>query len=362
MREGARRLARAHRRVDPALLEEVVGDLRHARGEARVSREHGLTRLAPGKNLRRRRRQGGVAVPIIERVLAEPFRLELVIAVRKLGMRRLHGGDERRDNVALDAVGKMPRIGDVLEMMPAVGDFLVLGQRIADQRKGAQMRLQSLADRFRRRAAGLLLVVLQEIEHGLDRERLALHVKTQAGDGLVEQAMPGRGAGERFLMEKLFELFFELMRLFLADVIEPGAPARKRRLCGGCVQNRIVDAIELQLEEQELRRGVDDLAARVCVEFRADRVRDVAGVQEAGERHDAAEEILQLFVSRDGGPELLARAGALRQCGELAAIFCGKSGGFARRAREIGGEGRRVGAVVKISEIPFGQSVGGLNG
>jgi hypothetical protein len=47
------------------------------------------------------------------------------------GAHRLH---QRIDHLALDAVGEMARIRDVLEPAPAVGNFLVLGERVGDQR------------------------------------------------------------------------------------------------------------------------------------------------------------------------------------------------------------------------------------
>jgi hypothetical protein len=33
----------------------------------------------------------------------------------------------------------MAAVGDVLEAAPAIGDFLVLGERVGDQREGAQI-------------------------------------------------------------------------------------------------------------------------------------------------------------------------------------------------------------------------------
>ena len=49
MREGARRLAGPRRRVDPAVLEEALGDRRHLRRERAVGGQHRLLRLRPAR-------------------------------------------------------------------------------------------------------------------------------------------------------------------------------------------------------------------------------------------------------------------------------------------------------------------------
>ena len=95
----------------------------------------------------------------------------------------------------------MPRVGDVGETAPAVGDLLVLGEDIGDQREGAQVLLEGLGERLRRRLARLLARILHEVERGLDRERLRADLEAQAGDGLVEQPIPGRIGRHRFLVE-----------------------------------------------------------------------------------------------------------------------------------------------------------------
>ncbi len=88
---------------------------------------------------------------------------------------------------------------------------------------------------------------------------------------------------------------------------------RERRLSRGGVQHGVVEAIEFELEEQQLRRGVDDLVVRVAIKFRAGRIGGVAGVEQAGEGHDAAEQILQRLVARD---RLAERFAGLRVAGE----------------------------------------------
>ena len=47
----------------------------------------------------------------------------------------LHRLDQRLDGLGLDAVGEVARRGDVREAAPAVGDLLVLGEGVGDQRE-----------------------------------------------------------------------------------------------------------------------------------------------------------------------------------------------------------------------------------
>ena len=87
MREGARRLARPRRRVDPALVEEALAD----RGQLRREGAIGPARLAAPPA-----RESAVVIapaaarcgPSSRAVHAEPVRLQPVIAMRELGDRR----------------------------------------------------------------------------------------------------------------------------------------------------------------------------------------------------------------------------------------------------------------------------------
>ena len=82
MREGAGRLALAHRRIDPAAVEEALGDGGHVRREAAVGVEHHRLRVRPGHDALRLVGQRRVAVPVGELVLAEPPGLHGVVAMR----------------------------------------------------------------------------------------------------------------------------------------------------------------------------------------------------------------------------------------------------------------------------------------
>ncbi|MGY4302282.1 hypothetical protein ACVWXN_010377 [Bradyrhizobium sp. i1.4.4] len=172
---------------------------------------------------------GALAVPISQPLLAEPLRLQRIIAMRQLWIGRAHRGDQRVHHLALDAIAQMPRIRDVLEPTPIVGDVLVLGERVGDQRKGALIGLEGLCQRFGRSLALCAVTVLQEIERRLDRELFGADLEAQAGDGLVEQPVEGGIAGLRLLEEELLELVVELVRLLLAQILDPRTVIREAR-------------------------------------------------------------------------------------------------------------------------------------
>ncbi len=109
MRERARRLARPHRRVDPALGKKPLGDRRHFRRERAVGGQHRVHRLGPADGARRHLRQRRVAIPMRQPLFAEPFGFERVIAVRQPRIGGAHRGDQRIDHFALDPVRQMPR-------------------------------------------------------------------------------------------------------------------------------------------------------------------------------------------------------------------------------------------------------------
>ena len=147
----------------------------------------------------------------------------------------------------------MPGIRDVLEAAPTVGDVLVLGERVGDQRKGALIGLEGFRQRFGRSLALCAVAVLQEIERRLDRELFGADLEAQARDGLVEQPVEGGIAGLRLLQEQLLELVVELVRLLLAQILDPGTVMRELGGLHRAVQNIVIDAVEFEREEQEMR-------------------------------------------------------------------------------------------------------------
>src|SRR3954453_17901319 len=117
----------------------------------------------------------------------------------------------------------MPRVGNIGKAPPAVGNLLVLGERVGNERELPQVFLEGLGESLRGGLSGLLVRVLQKSEHRLDRQRFRSDLEAQSGDRLVKQPVPGRIGSGRFLVEQLLDAVLELIRLLLADVFEPGA-------------------------------------------------------------------------------------------------------------------------------------------
>ena len=107
MGEGAGRLAGPDRRIDPFVVEEGPRDFRHLRREALVGRQHRVPGVVPADHRLRCLGQGCVSVPVVHHLHAEPARLHRIVAVREPRIGLAHGGRQRIDHAALDAVGEM---------------------------------------------------------------------------------------------------------------------------------------------------------------------------------------------------------------------------------------------------------------
>ena len=82
-------------------------------------------------------------------------------------------------------------------------------------------------------------------------------------------------------MEQQLDAILELIRLFLADILEPRPIVPERRLRHGAIDLRVVDAIEFEPEEQQVRGRRGDALLHVAVKLGARRIRRVAGVEKA---------------------------------------------------------------------------------
>ena len=115
----------------------------------------------------------------------------------------------------------MPRVRDVLEAAPAIGNLLVLGEGIRDQRKVTEVLLEHLGKRRGRSPAPFLLWVLKQIERQFDRKVFAIHVETERRDRLVEETVPGADPRHRFFVEQLLDAILKLVGLLFAHVLDP---------------------------------------------------------------------------------------------------------------------------------------------
>ncbi len=230
MGEGARRLARAHRRVDPGVVEEALADIGHLRRECGIGAEDRLAGLVPVDAAFVDIGQRRVAIPVIQPVGAEPFRLQRIIAMRQVRTGRPHCRGKSVHHLVLDEIGQVSRRIRPREFAPAVLDMLVLGKRVGDQRQRADIGAQHLADDLRRVAAGRRVRVGQQVEDLRLGTVLAAERKPQPRHGLVEQPDPGRPPDHRFLVQDALDLVVEQMRPHGALVAQPWPVPREVRI------------------------------------------------------------------------------------------------------------------------------------
>ena len=100
--------------------------------------------------------------------------------------------DQSLDDLALDPVGEMARVGDIGKAAPAVGDLTVLDQGVPDVGEQRQVVAERCGQRFGGGAGGLFLRRKQAMQRRFERHGLAVDLKAQPRHGLVEQGAPRR--------------------------------------------------------------------------------------------------------------------------------------------------------------------------
>ena len=247
------------------LLEEGLRQLGHPRVEPGIGVEHQGLGLVPGDLAVVVLGQGGVAVPDLELGQAEPARLERVVAVREPGVGGDHRVAQRLHHLGLDVVRQVPAHLRGGELAPAVLDLLLLGERVGDAGKEGQARLEHHRQRPGGGLAPAAVAVGEQVQRGLEAQRLAGDVEFQPRQGLVEQPVPGGGADHGLVVQEPLELVRELVGLHLADAVqhrpiagEPGAGGEQRLEMG------VLEPVELEREEDQRRGQVGDarLASR----------------------------------------------------------------------------------------------------
>ena len=303
-------------------------------------------------------RQRRVAIPVRHGLDAEPLCLELVVAVGKPRIGRLHGGHEGIDHLILDDIGEVAEGLRPLVLAPAVVDLLVLDQRVGDQREDRDVLALHLAERLGGVAPHLGFLARELVEDLRLAERLSAEGVAQARDGLVEQARPG-AAHHRLVVDVLLELVRQVVRAEGAKVAQPGRILGERRLVHLLGEVGVLDLVELEAEEQQLAADVVQLLRSVLREAAALGIGHVLGIVELGIGADAADHVGQGLETRDRRPQPLAV-----QPADLAFVVLGKGFRLGRRALEVGIELGARGAGIEVFQLPgrqFAQHRGHLN-
>jgi hypothetical protein len=105
-------------------------------------------------------------------------------------------------------------------------------------------------------------------------------------------------------MEQLLDTVLELVRPLLPQILEPGAVMGEGRSLQRFREALVVDAVELELEEDQPGGELVEPLIDVAIELLAGRVGGVADIIEAGVRADAAKEVGERLIIGDGGGKL----------------------------------------------------------
>ena len=252
MRERPARLAGLQRRIDPRPVEEAPADRGQIGTERAVRRQHPLARIVPRDRAVVIVGQRRIAVPVHQLRQAEPLRLHQVVAMRQPREVRAHRRDQCVDNLILHHVGAVAVAAGARVVPPRIDDLLVLRQRVGDQREQPDIPAERLADRTRRGLAHRTVAIREIVQRRADREVLAADRHPHARDRLIEQPAPRAAPGHLLLVQQLLQVVGKLVRPEDAQIAQPGFPPGQRRFRELLIQQRIVQPVQLEREEQQV--------------------------------------------------------------------------------------------------------------
>ena len=154
-------------------------------------------------------------------------------------------------------------------------------------------------------------------------------------------------------MKQLLDAILQLIRLVLAQIFDPGAIVSEFRRLHRAFDCRIVDAVELEREEQQMHGRIGQPLGNVTVEFGDRGIDAVAGMNQAGIGAQTPGEILDRFVAIDRRGEPFAAALLRRLLRELALAGRLKRDAFRVQPCEVAGDFRRIDTGIEIGQVPF---------
>ena len=156
-------------------------------------------------------------------------------------------------------------------------------------------------------------------------------------------------------MKQLLDAIFQLVRPVAAHVLQPRPVMAQRRIGHRRFQELVVDAVELERKEQQVRRRRRQPLLHVAVEFGAGRIERIAGVHEAGIGAEPAGQIVDRFILAHRLGERAAGLRRLRQLKKLALEGALERNAFGIDALEVALDRRIVQAGIEVGQIPFRQ-------
>jgi hypothetical protein len=162
-----------------------------------------------------------------------------------------HGFHQRIDHLALDAVGEVAGIGDVLEAAPAVGNFLVLGERVGDQREECARCPEGLGERLEPAACACSIGGPATGSASVRALALAVDLEAQAAMVSSNSRFQAARPVTDFSWNSCSMRSSSWNGLSLRRSIEPRPVVAEWREIHQPVDQGIVDQVHLEREEQE---------------------------------------------------------------------------------------------------------------
>ena len=354
MRERPARLARPQCGVDPRALEEPPADVRQFRRERSISVQHAALRLRPGNHAVEVAGERRVAVPVLQLLQPQPFRLQQIVAMRQpreIGRDRAH---QRVHHRVLDHVGAVAIARRAIVVAPAVDDLLVLGERVRHQREQPDVTPENLPDRPPGRLTHRPVLVRKLVQRRTHRQLLAADADPQPGDRLIEQPGPGRRAGDLLFVQQFLQRVLQLVRAEHAQIAQPGPVARQSGVGQLALKRGLVEAVHLQGEEDQVARNHRHPLAHRLVEFADLGIVRIAAEQQLRVGHHAPQHFLDPL---EPGNRLRQRGAT--ETGELAGMGGGKRLRVALGGIEGGGEFGAIRGGKQVAEVPGREGSGG---
>ncbi len=264
-----------------------------------------------------------------------------------------HGSGERIDDLVLDHVGAVAKTAGAGVVPPRVLDLLVLRQRVGDQGEQADLVAEGLADRLARGLAHRPVPIGQLVQRGADGQVLIAQPDAHRCDRFVEQAYPGGIGGEVAFVGQLLQFIGQLVRTEDPQVAQPRAIAGQGGIGQLRLQQRVIQPVQLQGEEDQVAADRRHLLIHRLVESPDRRIGRILGEQKLGIGGDPPEQFLDPLILADDRRQ--RRSG---QLGQRAGVGGGEGFSHPFGLRHILLHLGAVGAGIEVGQVP-GRQRGG---
>ena len=187
------------------------------------------------------------------------------------------------------------------------------------------------------------------------RQGLSAHGRLQPGQGLVIQAGPV-GHRRTPIHQQPLEIGGQLMGPAQAHPPDPGTPPGSRGLGPqGGFQFPVLELVDLQAEEQGVRRQPRQGGALVGLELGPGRIVPFRRRGEARIGGDAAREVHEALIERDGLTQQQAQPVRIGPGGQEGPLHPGQLCGGLAGCVDVPGQLWRLARRVEVGEVPAGQ-------